>query len=307
MKSNLKPSAHASDPVAGFGARLPAYVLRFEQALDRCLPAADSDPARLHEAMRYACTGGKRLRALLVYASAEVLNLPPERVDAAACAVELIHAYSLVHDDLPCMDDDDLRRGRPTVHRAYDEATAVLVGDALHAAAFGVLADNVALDAEPRVRMLARLAAAVGSLGMVGGQAVDMASEGQAVALPQLESLHARKTGALLCVCCELAALAADAPAARLGALQHYGRCLGLAYQVQDDVLDLTVATESLGKTAGKDLAQHKSTFPALLGLEAARARAAELFEEAREALNVFGDDAAPLRWLADYIEARKF
>ena len=307
MKANLKPSTRSSDSQADFGARLAEYVLRFEQALDHSLPAGHSDPARLHEAMRYACTGGKRLRALLVYASAEVLNLPPERVDDAACAVELIHAYSLVHDDLPCMDDDDLRRGRPTVHRAYDEATAVLVGDALHAAAFSVLANNAALDAARRVRMLARLANAVGSLGMVGGQAVDMASEGQVIALPQLESLHARKTGALLCVCCELAALAADAPAAQLDALQHYGRCLGLAYQVQDDVLDQTVATESLGKTAGKDLAQHKSTFPALLGLEAARARAAELFEEAREALNPFGDAAAPLRWLADYIEQRKF
>jgi len=296
-----------SDP-ADFGARAAAYVQRLERALDRCLPAQRTDPARLHRAMRYACEGGKRVRALLVYATGETLGLAPDALDSAACAVELIHAYSLVHDDLPAMDDDALRRGRPTVHVAFDEATAILVGDALQALAFGVLAeDAAALPAERRVRMLAILAQAAGSLGMVGGQAVDLESEGRRIALERLESLHARKTGALLLACCRLAAAAAAADADTEAALCEYGRCLGLAFQVQDDVLDLTADSTALGKTAGKDLAQEKSTYPALLGVDGAREYAQALFARARAALQPLGARAAPLRWLADHVAARKF
>ncbi|MEK6805173.1 MAG: polyprenyl synthetase family protein [Pseudomonadota bacterium] len=294
---------------ADFGTRVPAYLQRVSAAFDRSLPAPGTDPPRLHEAMRYACEGGKRVRALLVYATGETLKVPAAHLDSAACAVELIHAYSLVHDDLPAMDDDDLRRGRPTVHKAYDEAIAILVGDTLQTLAFSLLAadDTSPLSAAQRVRMIASLAHAAGSLGMVGGQAVDMASENKSIPLADLESLHLRKTGALIRVCGKLAADAASAPPEQVKALERFGNSIGLAFQVQDDVLDVTVNTEMLGKTGGKDLAQHKSTFPALLGLEPARERTAQLFQEARDALKLFGKSAAPLLWLADHIERRKY
>ena len=288
-----------------FGSRVPAYLERLAQALDRRLPAASEDPSRLHEAMRYACDGGKRLRALLVYAAGEALGVPVEKLDAPACAVELIHAYSLVHDDLPAMDDDDLRRGRPTVHKAYDEATGILVGDGLQTQAFSVLADEPALGEAQRLRMVSILALASGSLGMVGGQAVDIASEGRRISLAELQSLHARKTGALILASLQLAAVAADATADTRAALETYGRHIGLAFQIQDDVLDETASTETLGKTAGKDLAQHKSTYPSLLGLDGARQRATSLFEEARSVVGALPGGAAPLRWLADFIEGR--
>jgi farnesyl diphosphate synthase len=290
---------------ASFASRVPAYLERLAQALDRRLPAASSDPARLHEAMRYACDGGKRLRALLVYAAGESLGVPADQLDAPACAVELIHAYSLVHDDLPAMDDDDLRRGRPTVHKAYDEPTGILVGDGLQTLAFAVLADEPSLSVAQRLRMVSLLAFASGSLGMVGGQAVDIASENQRISLEQLQSLHARKTGALILASLQLAAAAADAAPATLAALETYGRHIGLAFQIQDDVLDETASTETLGKTAGKDLVQHKSTYPALLGLDGARARATALFEEARAVVGALPGGAAPLCWLADFIEGR--
>jgi farnesyl diphosphate synthase len=289
-----------------FGTRVPAYLDRLAQALDRRLPAAATDPTRLHEAMRYACDGGKRLRALLVYAAGEALGVPVEKLDAPACAVELIHAYSLVHDDLPAMDDDDLRRGRPTVHKAYDEATGILVGDGLQAEAFTVLADEPSLGTAQRLRMVSILARASGSLGMVGGQAVDIASEGRRISLEELQSLHARKTGALILASLQLAAAAADASPEAEQALEIYGRHIGLAFQIQDDVLDETASTETLGKTAGKDLAQHKSTYPSLLGLDGARERATGLFEEARTVVGALPGGAAPLRWLADFIEGRK-
>jgi farnesyl diphosphate synthase len=255
--------------------------------------------------MRYACDGGKRLRALLVYAAGESLGVPPEQLDAPACAVELIHAYSLVHDDLPAMDDDDLRRGRPTVHKAYDEATAILVGDAVQTLAFAVLADEPVLSPAQRLRMVSILARASGSLGMVGGQAVDIASENRRISLEELQSLHARKTGALILASLQLASAAADAAADIEKRLEQYGRSIGLAFQIQDDVLDETASTETLGKTAGKDLVQHKSTYPSLLGLDGARARAAELFEEARTVVGALPGGGAPLRWLADFIEGR--
>ena len=289
-----------------FGTRVPDYLARLTRALDRRLPAAAEDPARLHQAMRYACDGGKRLRALLVYAAGEALGVTPEKLDAPACAVELIHAYSLVHDDLPAMDDDDLRRGRPTVHKAYDEATGILVGDGLQTLAFAVLADEPSLQPAQRLRMVSVLAGASGSLGMVGGQAVDIASENQRISLEALQSLHARKTGALILASLQLAAAAADAAPAALEALETYGRHIGLAFQIQDDVLDETASTETLGKTAGKDLAQHKSTYPSLLGLDGARQRAAALFEEAREVVGRLPGGGGALVWLADFIEGRK-
>ena len=291
---------------AEFGGRVNAYLDRLQLALDRRMPPADADPARLHQAMRYACNGGKRLRALLVYAAGETLELPATQLDAPACAVELIHAYSLVHDDLPAMDDDDLRRGQPTVHKAYDEATGILVGDALQALAFEILSvdDGVGIPSR-QLRMVSILSRASGSLGMVGGQVVDIESEGQAIDLQRLQSLHARKTGALILACLQMAAAAADAERAQREALEHYGRCIGLAFQIQDDVLDVTADSATLGKTAGKDLVQEKSTYPALMGLEQARNRASDLFDEACGALSLFGERADPLIWLARFIQQR--
>lgn len=293
---------------SGFGARTPAYLSRFLAALDTLMPPATQDPPRLHEAMRYACDGGKRLRALMVYAAGEALGLPAAELDRQAVAVELIHAYSLVHDDLPAMDDDDLRRGRPTVHKQYDEATAILVGDALLTLAFEVLTRDIPADglaAQRLLRVIAALGFASGSLGMVGGQAVDIESEGQRVPLARLESLHARKTGALILSCLRMPLAAAGADAATTTALETYGRLLGLAYQIQDDVLDVSQSTEVLGKTAGKDTAQDKSTYPSLLGFEAAKTLAAKTFEDARLALAPLGEKAAGLHWLALEIEGR--
>ncbi len=292
----------------GFAARVPAYLERLKQSLDRWLLPAQHYPVRLHEAMRYACDGGKRLRALLIYAAGEVLGVPVRALDASACAVELIHAYSLVHDDLPAMDDDALRRGRPTVHKAFDEATAILAGDALQALAFYVLAHETdsALDPRQRLKMLEVLAHAAGSCGMVGGQAIDLEAEGKSLTLPELEALHIHKTGALIRACLLLACYAkAPLNAAHIEALDRYGKCIGLAFQIQDDVLDEEGAAEQLGKATGKDKLHRKSTYPSLLGLPKAKRRAAELFSEAAAALAPFGERAEPLLWLAEHIRRR--
>jgi len=290
-------------------AALSGLIARVELALARALPPPEEDPPRLHEAMRYACQGGKRLRALLTYSAGQVLGLDLAALDAPAAAVELVHAYSLVHDDLPAMDDDDLRRGRPTVHKAFDEATAILVGDALLTQAFAILAagavGSASVSPQRQLRMVGILARAAGSLGMVGGQALDMQSEQQRVPLAVLESLHARKTGALIRAALLLAAAAAGAPPGEEQALSEFGRLLGLAYQVHDDVLDETASTALLGKTAGKDRVQAKSTYPALMGLEEARALAARTFAAARDSLAVFGSRAQPLLALAATIEGR--
>ncbi|PPE72974.1 geranyl transferase [Solimonas fluminis] len=291
-----------------FASRVPAYQERLRRSLDRWLPQETQYPARLHAAMRYASDGGKRLRPLLVYAAGEVLGLPPTALDAPACAVELIHAYSLVHDDLPAMDDDDLRRGRPTVHRAYDEATAILVGDGLQALAFFLLAHDhgSGLDPLQRLKMIEVLGDAAGSRGMVGGQAVDLESEGKSLSLPELEALHIHKTGAMIRACLLMACYAkAPLDSAHLDALDRYGKCIGLAFQIQDDILDIEGNAATLGKTAGKDEAAHKSTYPAVMGLPAARERAEELFDVARAAVNVFGAEAEPLVWLANHIQGR--
>ncbi len=277
---------------------------RLQLALDAALPPADTYPAHLHQAMRYGCEGGKRLRGLLVYAAGETLGVAPELLDAPAVAVELIHAFSLVHDDLPAMDDDDLRRGRPTVHKAYDEGTAILVGDALQSLAFEVLAAT-RLPAVAALAMLRLLAAASGSQGMTGGQQADLDAEGTTLALADLERLHAHKTGALILACLRMAAAAAGVDSGTRAQFDAFGSALGLAYQIQDDVLDVTASSETLGKTAGKDAAAAKSTFVQLLGLTAASDRAQILLDAALRSLAGFGEAAEPLRELTRKIARR--
>jgi geranylgeranyl pyrophosphate synthase len=283
--------------------------LRAEQALMRCLPDEATPPQSLHRAMRYAALGGgKRVRPVLAYAAGDALDLPRNRLDGPACAVELIHAYSLVHDDLPAMDDDDLRRGRPTCHKAFDEATAVLAGDALQTLAFQLLATDDCMQAEPsvRIRMVELLARAAGSRGMAGGQALDLNAEGRELQIVELENIHIHKTGALIRAAVRLPTLlAVQATEEDALNLDHYSKCVGLAFQVQDDILDVEGSTAVLGKTQGKDQLQDKATYPALLGLDAAREKARLLIEEAQDALSGFDHKADPLRWIARYIVNR--
>jgi len=292
-----------------FEAHLKAHQARAERALDRWLPAPDREPARLHEAMRYAVLGpGKRVRPVLVYATGEALDADLDRLDSSAAAVEFIHAYSLVHDDLPAMDDDDLRRGRPTCHRAYDEATAILAGDALQALAFRALAHDarLAVPAERRLELIALLADASGSLGMAGGQAIDLAAVGQKISLAELENMHLHKTGALIRASVQLGFMAAggtDAESAR--ALDVYARSIGLAFQVHDDILDVEGATEVIGKRQGSDVDRDKPTYPNLLGMAQAKATARRLCDEAVASLAGFGAGAESLRQLARYIVGR--
>jgi farnesyl diphosphate synthase len=279
-----------------------------ELALHRYLPAATSVPTKLHAAMRYTTLGGgKRVRPLLVYASGALFGADAQALARAACAVEMIHAYSLVHDDMPCMDDDELRRGKPTVHVAYDEATALLVGDALQSQAFQVLAESDTLPAARIVSMLRLLAEAAGSSGMCGGQAIDLDSVGLALTREELERMHQLKTGALLRASVVLGALAGrDLEPRELDALAAYSKAIGLAFQVVDDVLDATADSATLGKTAGKDAADNKPTYVSILGLEPSRQLAEQLRREAHEALAPFGEQALRLRELADLIVQRK-
>jgi farnesyl diphosphate synthase len=279
-----------------------------EADMSAYLPAADVVPTKLHAAMHYALLGGgKRVRPLLVYAAGELSGADGRALSRAAAAVEMIHAYSLVHDDMPCMDDDELRRGKPTVHVAYDEATALLVGDALQAQAFNVLADADTVPAPRQVAMLRLLAQAAGSAGMCGGQAIDLDSVGLALSLEQLERMHQLKTGALLRASVVLGALAGkDLTPAELAALDAYSRAIGLAFQVVDDVLDATADSATLGKTAGKDAADNKPTYVSILGLEPSIALAEKLRQDAHAALVPFGDNALRLRELADLIVQRK-
>jgi farnesyl diphosphate synthase len=278
---------------------LNSHSERIEVALDGLLDSAQTFPNRLHEAMRYAAQGGgKRIRPLLVYAAGSLGDAQAPALDAAAVAIECIHAYSLVHDDLPCMDDDDLRRGRPTVHKAFDEATALLVGDALQTRAFEVLA-NAPCDTEVRLRMIAALAAASGSRGMAGGQAIDLESVGKKLDLAGLKQMHAMKTGALLLCAVELGGIAAHLNATQMAQLEKYSTALGLAFQIVDDVLDATADSQTLGKTAGKDAAANKPTYVTLMGLDYAQKQAKELQETAIASLDGFGFKAAALKDLA--------
>ena len=273
-----------------------------ESVLADWLPSARIAPQRLHEAMRYAVLGGgKRVRPLLAFAAAEVTGADPERVQHAAAAVELIHAYSLVHDDMPAMDDDALRRGKPTVHVEFDEATALLVGDALQSLAFDILASRpLAHDADTQLRMVQLLAQASGSRGMAGGQAIDLASVGKPLDLTELEFMHIHKTGALIRASVLLGAQCGTLSDATAAALNHYAKCIGLAFQVVDDVLDAEAPTATLGKTAGKDAAQEKPTYVSLLGLERSAAYAQELLAEALAALAATGlQDTRALHALA--------
>lgn len=288
---------------------LLALSARADDVLARALPPEEQPPVELHRAMRYAVLGsGKRLRPLLVYAAGEAFGAPLERLDAAAAAVEIIHAYSLVHDDLPAMDDDSLRRGRPTCHVVFGEAMAILAGDALQALAFEVLAHDAALDvaAEVRVAMLRTLAAACGSHGMAGGQAFDLAAVGKTLSAAELERMHVHKTGALIRASVRLGALVAGVDdAATLDALERYGHAIGLAFQVRDDLLDIEGGTEQLGKTAGKDAASSKPTYPAILGIEASSAELAALTTSALSAIDPLGVRAKPLRDLARFVAER--
>ncbi|HEY5638206.1 MAG TPA: farnesyl diphosphate synthase [Burkholderiales bacterium] len=283
---------------------------RMESALARLLPDPRTAPARLHAAMRYATLeGGKRVRPLLAFAAGEVTGADPARVAVAAAAVEMIHAYSLVHDDLPCMDDDVLRRGKPTVHVEYDEATAMLTGDALQSLAFQLLSEHrLADDASVQLDMVKTLAQAAGSRGMAGGQAIDLASTGTTLTVPELEFMHIHKTGALIRAAVQLgAACGTPLEAAAREGLDRYAKCVGLAFQVVDDVLDTEAGTATLGKTAGKDAQQGKPTYVSALGVARARAFAEELRAEAQGALGVLGARAARLAALADFIVLRKF
>ncbi len=306
MPSPTKPKTEPAVALDGF---MELSRARVEAALDRWLPSAETEPRDLHRAMRYATlAGGKYVRPLLVYATGHAFGVAPEHLDGAACAVELIHAYSLVHDDLPAMDNDLLRRGKPSCHAAFGEAPAILTGDALQALAFHILAADPAPGIPPaqRLRMIDALARAGGSLGMAGGQAIDLAAVGHSLGLAELEDMHARKTGALIRASVLLGALAAEGlPPEALAALGDYARCIGLTFQIRDDVLDAEGDTSTLGKTSGSDRDHNKPTYATLLGVEAAKRLADELHREAVAHLRGLGAEVDLLREISAYIIRR--
>jgi geranylgeranyl diphosphate synthase type II len=282
--------------------------LRLEGALSQWLPPAATHPASLHRAMRYAVLdGGKRIRPTLVYASGQAVGSRREVLDGPACAIEFIHAYSLIHDDLPAMDDDDLRRGKPSCHKAFGEASAILAGDALQSLAFYVMShDNHLTDMATRLRMIETLALAAGSRGMAGGQVIDLEAAGRLLDIAELEDMHIHKTGALIRASVVLGALTApELEESTLERLDHYAKCIGLAFQIHDDILDVEGETATLGKRSGADLTLEKSTYPALIGLEASRQRAVELNDEAQDSLSGLGSAADPLRKISLYIIER--
>lgn len=292
-----------------FSAWTQACQARMESVLAEWLPPSQIAPQRLHEAMRYAVLGGgKRVRPLLAFAAGEVSGAPPDRVQHAAAAVELIHAYSLVHDDMPAMDNDALRRGKPTVHVEFDEATALLVGDALQSLAFDILAGTPLADnAGRQLKMVQLLAQAAGSRGMAGGQAIDIASVGKPLDLTELEFMHIHKTGALIRASVLLGAACGNVSDNTRTALDHYAKCIGLAFQVVDDVLDAEASSATLGKTAGKDAADNKPSYVSLLGAAHARELAQELRAEAHASLDKLDISADRLRQLADFVIERTF
>ena len=291
-------------------ARMTAWQARVDLALDAWLPKPTIEPFRLHEAMRYSVlNGGKRIRPVLVYAAGLAMNVPEPQLDAPACAVEYIHAYSLIHDDLPAMDNDDLRRGKPTCHRAFDEATAILAGDALQALAVHVLSHGLdpSIPAEQRLAMIDLLAVSSGSRGMAGGQALDLDAVGKTLTEAELENMHIHKTGALIRTSILFGGLCSvTSDEATTAKLDHYAKCIGLAFQIHDDVLDETADTHILGKTQGADRALNKPTYPAIIGLDASIKLADELANAAIDSLAGFNDNADPLRQLARYVVERR-
>jgi farnesyl diphosphate synthase len=309
VQSRLAEPAPTRQP--DFQAQLQRWQARIEIELEARLPSNEVQPSRLHEAIRYSVLGaGKRVRPALVYATGAALGVPESNLDGAACAVELIHAYSLVHDDLPAMDDDDLRRGRPTCHKAFNEATAILVGDSLQVLAFEVLTSGLGLPEEPRMRLklVQLLASASGTSGMAGGQALDLAAIGRQLSLAEVEEMHVRKTGALIHACVMMAAACAPhlAEAVKLS-LDEYARAIGLAFQIQDDLLDVEGDVAVIGKATGADRALDKPTYPSVAGVEASRQRMHELHARALAALQVPGLDAAPLASMSDWLVLRKY
>jgi geranylgeranyl pyrophosphate synthase len=297
--------------IEDFGAQLETWRVRMESALAARLPAPDLIPARLHEAMRYSVLGGgKRIRPALVFATARAVGLSEDDVEAAACAIELVHVYSLVHDDLPAMDDDDMRRGRPTCHKAYDEATALLVGDALQPLAFQLLARDPKLPASPaiRLKLIDTLAEAIGTFGMAGGQAIDLAAQGTWLDIGQVEDMHARKTGAVIRASVLMAAECVPPLDLKLyAALSRFASAVGLAFQIQDDLLDVTGDASMLGKATGADSERAKPTHPAIIGIPASQQRVRLLHSQALNALTPFGARADSLRSLANWLLTRQY
>jgi geranylgeranyl pyrophosphate synthase len=290
-----------------FEERIVAYTARVNKGLDDALPLSTSRPERLHDAMRYSVlNGGKRLRPLLVYATGECLDVDPVLLDAPAVAIELIHAFSLVHDDLPAMDDDDLRRGEPTVHKKYDEATAILAADALQPLAFSVLASMTGVGSDTVIRLVRMLTDACGSTGMTGGQSIDLAAEGTTLSVGEVEHMYSLKTGALIHAAVMSACLlSGDTDTDDAAALDRFGRDIGIAFQIQDDILDVEGDTEIIGKPAGSDELLEKATYPALFGIDASRRRCDEFLAGALKSLDRFGVSATPLASLARYIVER--
>ncbi|MBL1142464.1 MAG: (2E,6E)-farnesyl diphosphate synthase [Proteobacteria bacterium] len=292
-----------------FQERLQVYQKSVEAALEYWLPEPSIQPEKLHEAMRYSVLSeGKRIRPVLVYATGEAFGIDLSELDGPACAVEIIHAYSLIHDDLPSMDDDDLRRGRPTCHKKYDEATAILAGDALQALSFHILAHDskIIVNSQQRLSMIDTLAIASGSRGMAGGQAIDLAAVGKSLNIAELENMHIHKTGALIRASAELGALSVENIEPELfSRISQYAKCVGLAFQIKDDILDIESDTETLGKPQGSDIASNKPTYPELLGLDGAKQAADDLYNKAINCLDVFDERADMLRAIADYIVKR--
>lgn len=305
--NEVSPSAK-EQPV--FAQRLAFYQQRVDEVILTLLPDPSTSATQLPAAMRYAVTnGGKRVRPVLAYATGQALDLPLERVDVPACALEMLHAYSLVHDDLPAMDDDDLRRGKPTCHKAFDEATAILAGDALQALAFTILALNKdpKVTAEAKVRMVEVLGEASGASGMAAGQAIDLEAVGKTLTLAELENMHTHKTGALIKASVLLPAMLAEHNSDLLHRLEAYAGAVGLCFQIVDDILDIVSDTETLGKTQGADIALNKPTYPALLGLDGARSHAQQMHEAALSHLDGLGPNFDELRHLSTYIVSRTF
>jgi geranylgeranyl pyrophosphate synthase len=292
-----------------FSEQLQIYQKSVETALEHWLPDTSIQPEKLHESMRYSVlSDGKRIRPVLVYAAGQTLGVKLDALDGPACAVEIIHAYSLIHDDLPSMDDDDLRRGRPTCHKKYDEATAILAGDALQALSFHILAHDpkIQVNGQQRLSMINTLAIASGSRGMAGGQAIDLAAVGQSLNIAELENMHIHKTGALIRASAELGALSIEnVDPDSFSRISQYAKCIGLAFQIKDDILDIESDTETLGKPQGSDMAMNKPTYPDLLGLNGAKQAADDLYSKAIKCLEVFDEQADMLRAIADYIVKR--